>query len=203
MKKMAVLASGSGSNLQALIDRVHEKEGMIAVVISNKKNAYALKRAKKADIPAIYADRSQVATDEAYDTDILKILHAYAVDVIVLAGYLRILTPVLTEAYANRIINIHPSLIPSFCGDGYYGMHVHQAVYDRGVKITGATVHFVDSGVDTGPIIMQRAVCLTGNEQPDEIAAKVLEIEHELLVESVKLVLNDQIEIVQKRTIRK
>ncbi len=203
MKKMAVLASGSGSNLQALIDRVHEKEGMIAVVISNKKNAYALKRAKKADIPAIYADRSQVATDEAYDTDILKILHAYAVDVIVLAGYLRILTPVLTEAYANRIINIHPSLIPSFCGDGYYGMHVHQAVYDRGVKITGATVHFVDSGVDTGPIIMQRAVCLTGNEQPEEIAAKVLEIEHELLVESVTLVLNDQIEIVQKRTIRK
>lgn len=203
MKKMAVLASGSGSNLQALIDRVHEKEGMIAVVISNKKNAYALKRAKKADIPAIYADRSQVATDEAYDADILKILHAYAVDVIVLAGYLRILTPVLTEAYANRIINIHPSLIPSFCGDGYYGMHVHQAVYDRGVKITGATVHFVDSGVDTGPIIMQRAVCLTGNEQPEEIAAKVLEIEHELLVESVTLVLNDQIEIVQKRTIRK
>lgn len=203
MKKMAVLASGSGSNLQALIDRVHEKEGMIAVVISNKKNAYALKRAKKAEIPAIYADRSQVATDEAYDTDILKILHAYAVDVIVLAGYLRILTPVLTEAYANRIINIHPSLIPSFCGDGYYGMHVHQAVYDRGVKITGATVHFVDSGVDTGPIIMQRAVCLTGNEQPEEIAAKVLEIEHELLVESVTLVLNDQIEIVQKRTIRK
>ncbi|MGI6349789.1 MAG: phosphoribosylglycinamide formyltransferase [Eubacteriaceae bacterium] len=203
MKKMAVLASGSGSNLQALIDRVHEKEGLIAVVISNKKNAYALKRAKKADIPAIYADRSQVETDEAYDTDILKILHAYAVDVIVLAGYLRILTPVLTEAYANRIINIHPSLIPSFCGDGYYGMHVHQAVYDRGVKITGATVHFVDSGVDTGPIIMQRAVCLTGNEQPEEIAAKVLEIEHELLVESVTLVLNDQIEIVQKRTIRK
>ncbi len=203
MKKMAVLASGSGSNLQALIDRVHEKEGMIAVVISNKKNAYALKRAKKAEIPAIYADRSQVATDEDYDTSILKILHAYAVDVIVLAGYLRILTPVLTEAYANRIINIHPSLIPSFCGDGYYGMHVHQAVYDRGVKITGATVHFVDSGVDTGPIIMQRAVCLTGNEQPEEIAAKVLEIEHELLVESVTLVLNDQIEIVQKRTIRK
>lgn len=203
MKKMAVLASGSGSNLQALIDRVHEKEGMIAVVISNKKNAYALKRAKKADIPAIYADRSQVATDEDYDTSILKILHAYAVDVIVLAGYLRILTPVLTEVYANRIINIHPSLIPSFCGDGYYGMHVHQAVYDRGVKITGATVHFVDSGVDTGPIIMQRAVCLTGNEQPEEIAAKVLEIEHELLVESVTLVLNDQIEIVQKRTIRK
>ncbi len=201
MKKIAVLASGSGSNLQALIDQVHGQEGLIAVVLSNRQNAYALERARKANIPAVFADRKQSAHDSEYDQKILQILQAHDVEAVVLAGYLRILTPILIDAYKNKIINIHPSLIPSFCGDGYYGMRVHQAVYDSGVKVTGATVHFVDSGVDTGPIILQQAVSLTGREQPEEIAAKVLEIEHGLLVEAVKLFLTDQIEIVQRRTI--
>lgn len=200
MKKIAVLASGSGSNLQALIDQVHGQEGLIAVVLSNRQNAYALERARKTNIPAVFADRKQSTHDSEYDQKILQILHAHDVEAVVLAGYLRILTPILIDAYKNKIINIHPSLIPSFCGDGYYGMRVHRAVYDSGVKITGATVHFVDSGVDTGPIILQQAVSLTGREQPEEIAAKVLEIEHGLLVEAVKLFLTDQIEIVQRRT---
>jgi len=199
MKKIAVLASGSGSNLQSLIDKIHKKEGIICVVISDRKNAYALTRAQQAGIDAIHISRLKHKSDEEFDKEILDVLKKYDAEAVVLAGYLKILTPLLIDAYKNKIINIHPSLIPAFCGDGFYGMRVHKAVYEKGVKITGATVHFVDHGIDSGPIIMQKATEILHNDSPEDIQKKVLAIEHEILAVSVKLFLNDKTEIVNNR----
>jgi phosphoribosylglycinamide formyltransferase-1 len=199
MKKIAVLASGSGSNLQALIDHVHQKDGLICVVISDRKNAYALERAANAQIPAIHISRLKFENNFEYDTEILRVLKEYEAEAIVLAGYLKILTPLLIDAYKNKIINIHPSLIPSFCGDGFYGMKVHDAVYNKGVKVTGATVHFVDHGIDSGPIIVQRAIMIDDEDSAQMIQKKVLAIEHEILVQAVKMFLKDKIEIINNR----
>jgi phosphoribosylglycinamide formyltransferase-1 len=199
MKKIAVLASGSGSNLQALIDHIHQKDGLICVVISDRKNAYALERAANAGIPAIHISRLKFENNFEYDTEILRVLKQYEAEAIVLAGYLKILTPLLIDAYKNKIINIHPSLIPSFCGDGFYGMKVHDAVYNKGVKITGATVHFVDHGIDSGPIIVQRAITIDDEDSAQIIQKKVLAIEHEILVQAVKMFLKDKIEIINNR----
>lgn len=199
MKKIAVLASGSGSNLQALIDHIHQKDGLICVVISDRKNAYALERAANAQIPAIHISRLKFENNFEYDTEILRVLKEYEAEAIVLAGYLKILTPLLIDAYKNKIINIHPSLIPSFCGDGFYGMKVHDAVYNKGVKVTGATVHFVDHGIDSGPIIVQRAIMIDDEDSAQMIQKKVLAIEHEILVQAVKMFLKDKIEIINNR----
>lgn len=199
MKKIAVLASGSGSNLQSLIDNVHNKDGIICAVISDRKGAYALERAKTAGIPAIHISRLKCENDEDYNNEILSVLKQYGAQGIVLAGYLKILTPLFIDTYKNKIINIHPSLIPSFCGDGFYGMRVHNAVYEKGVKITGATVHFVDHGIDSGPIIMQKVVEINQNDMPEDIQKKVLEIEHKILVQSVKYFLYDKIDIIDNR----
>ncbi|MEL7569897.1 MAG: phosphoribosylglycinamide formyltransferase [Eubacteriaceae bacterium] len=199
MKKIAVLASGSGSNLQSLIDNIHNKDGVICAVISDRKGAYALERANTAGIPAIHISRLKYENDGDYNNEILTVLEQHGADGVVLAGYLKILTPKFIDTYKNKIINIHPSLIPSFCGDGFYGMRVHNAVYEKGVKITGATVHFVDHGVDSGPIIMQKAVEINQDDLPEDIQKKVLEIEHKILVQSVRYFLCDKIDIINNR----
>ncbi len=171
--KIAVLVSGGGTNLQAIIDSIEAgriTNTSIEVVISNNKGAYALERAKKHGIlaeclsPADFPDRS------AFNQALTKRLQEYQVDLVVLAGYLVTISPEMVAAFPNKIINIHPSLIPSFCGKGYYGLKVHEAALARGVKVTGATVHFVDGGVDSGPIIMQKAV-----EIPEGISAQDLQ----------------------------
>lgn len=189
MKRLVVLVSGSGSNLQALIDKTLDKtiNAKIVAVFSNKKNAYGLVRAKEANIDALYLDD--------YDQ-----IDAYEPDGIVLAGFLKIIPGSFIDKYKNKIINIHPSLIPSFCGQGYYGLKVHQAVVDYGVKVTGATTHFVSEGADEGPIIMQRSVAVYPTDDAETVQKRVLGIEHQLLIDTVQAYCADQITI-NNRTI--
>lgn len=188
MKNIAVFISGGGTNLQAIINATENKEinAKIKLVFSNKKNAYGLERAKKANIETLYLNRKNFSRSEEYDEEILKVLKEKDIDLIVLAGYLGILTSKIISNYRGRIINIHPSLIPSFCGSGFYGEHVHKAVIKKGVKITGATTHFVDEIIDGGAIIMQDTVPVQMNDDYKSIAAKVLEVEHKILVKTVK-----------------
>lgn len=188
MKNIAVFISGGGTNLQAIINATENKEinAKIKLVFSNKKNAYGLERAKKVNIETLYLNRKNFSKSEEYDEEILKVLKEKDIDLIVLAGYLGILTSKIISNYRGRIINIHPSLIPSFCGSGFYGEHVHKAVIKKGVKITGATTHFVDEIIDGGAIIMQDTVPVQMNDDYKSIAAKVLEVEHKILVKTVK-----------------
>mgnify|MGYP003179794173 FL=1 len=163
MLRIAVLVSGGGTNLQAIIDsinsgKIHNTE--IAVVISNNRKAYALERARNNNIPAECISPKSFADREEFHRALLAAVDSYKVDLIVLAGFLVAIPEIMVKAYNNRIINIHPSLIPSFCGKGHYGLHVHEAALSRGVKVTGATVHFVDDGTDTGPIILQKPVMI-------------------------------------------
>ena len=178
MLKIAVLVSGGGTNLQAIIDAVADggiKDTEITAVISNNRNAFALERAKKAGIEALvvapkdYEDRAQ------FNQALLDTLNSLKVDLIVLAGYLVVIPEAVIDAYPNKIINIHPSLIPAFCGTGYYGLKVHEAALKRGVKVVGATVHFVDKGTDTGPIIMQKAVAVENGDTPEILQRRVME----------------------------
>lgn len=180
MVNIAVLISGSGSNLQSIIDGCQSGyiDGKIKLVISNKENAYGLQRAKNHNIFSVF---------ENNEDKVIELLKKEEIDLIVLAGYLKIISPLFVETFKNKIINIHPSLIPSFCGEGFYGMKVHKAVIDYGVKLSGATVHFVDEGADTGPIIIQKCVEVKNNDTPESLAKKVLNVEHEILKESVKL----------------
>ena len=170
MLKIAVLVSGGGTNLQAIIDKIAEgviTNTEIAVVISNNKNAYALERAKQAGIEAVCVSPKDYENREQFNQEFLKTLDSYQVDLVVLAGFLVVIPPAMIQKYENRIINIHPSLIPSFCGTGYYGLKVHEGALARGVKVTGATVHFVDEGTDTGPIILQKAVEVQNGDTPE------------------------------------
>ncbi len=185
-KRIGVLISGGGTNLQALIDACKNEEinGEIAVVISNREEAYGLIRAEKAGIDAEYVSYKGY-TPDSYDHKLIEILTDKEVDLVVLAGWLRVLTPAFINAFRNKIINIHPSLIPSFCGKGYYGEKVHQAVLKSGVKITGATVHFVDEGTDTGPIVLQEAVNVHPDDTVETLQQRVLAVEHKLLVRAV------------------
>ena len=195
MKRIAVLVSGSGSNLQALIDAQNRGEinGEIVVVISNKEGVFALERAKRAGIDTKVVVRGQRSAAEMND-EIIKTLQPYAVDLVVLAGYLAILTEEFVAAYENKIINIHPSLIPSFCGMGYYGLKVHERVLERGVKVSGATVHFVNAEADAGPIILQKALSIRQNDTPETLQKRILNrIEHPLLVKAVKLFCDDRL----------
>lgn len=180
MLNIAVCVSGGGTDLQSIIDACEAGKinGQIRLVISNRKKAYGLERAR------LHGIQAEWIKDE---DEILKRFEEEKIDVVVLAGYLAIVGDKLIEQYKNRIINIHPSLIPSFCGPGFYGMHVHEAVFKRGVKVSGATVHFVTGEVDGGPIILQRAVDISDLETPEDIQARVLEIEHEILPEAVAL----------------
>ncbi|MBI4857595.1 MAG: phosphoribosylglycinamide formyltransferase [Acetobacterium woodii] len=195
LKKIGVLVSGGGTNFQSLIDTVHQKDGEIAVVISNNRHAFGLERGETAGIPAVAINPKGYPTNEAFDQKVIEILQGYDVELVVLAGYMKIITPEFVKAYPNAIINIHPALIPSFCGAGFYGMHVHQAVIDYGVKVTGATVHFVNEVADGGPVIFQETVAVEDDDTPESIQQKVLKIEHELLPKAVKAFCHDQLTV--------
>lgn len=189
-KNIAVLISGSGTNLQALIDNQDRFNGEIKLIISSKEDAYGLERGKKAGIKSVF---------ERDNDKILDLLLENNISLIVLAGYLKILPKELVAAYRNKIINIHPSLIPSFCGMGYYGIKVHEAAIKRGVKITGATTHFVNEGADEGPIIMQKVVAVEEEDTPLTLQQKVLNVEHEILTKSVELFTEDKIYVRDNR----
>ena len=191
MFKIAVLVSGNGTNLQAIIDHyLNNPDIKISLVISNKKDAYALKRANLANIPTIVISKKDFPNQS---DEILKQVKANNIDLIVLAGYLSILFGSIINEYKNKIINIHPSLIPAFCGPGMYGHHVHEAVIKSGVRYSGCTVHFVNGGVDSGPIILQQAVDVFYTDTPDSIAAKILVYEHKLLVKAIDLIANNKV----------
>ncbi|SHE50086.1 formyltetrahydrofolate-dependent phosphoribosylglycinamide formyltransferase [Thermoanaerobacter uzonensis DSM 18761] len=184
---LVVMASGNGTDLQSIIDAIEEGyiNARIVAVISDKKGAYALERAKKHGIATYCLPKKELK--ENFQRELLKLLEKLNPDGIILAGFLTILSEEIVETFENKIINIHPSLIPAFCGKGFYGMKVHQAVYEYGVKYTGCTVHFVDSGADTGPIILQEVVKIDEEDTPEAIAKKVLEVEHKVLPYAVKL----------------
>lgn len=188
MLNIAVLVSGGGSNLQSIIDGTESGyiNGKVKLVLSNKLGVYGLERAKNHNIKSI------VESDEA---KIIEILKEENIDLVVLAGYLKIIGPKFVEAFKNKIINIHPSLIPAFCGEGYYGKRVHKAVLDYGAKLSGATVHFVDEGADTGPIIMQASIDVKHDDTPESLAERVLEVEHKILKESVKLYCENKLKV--------
>ena len=178
MLRIAVLVSGGGTNLQAIIDAIAAgkiTDTEIAAVISNNRNAYALERAKQAGIKDIVVSPKDFETRDVFNENLLKILQEVNPDLIVLAGYLVVIPEIVIDAFENRIINIHPSLIPAFCGTGYYGLNVHEAALKRGVKVVGATVHFVDKGTDTGPIIMQKAVAVQNGDTPKVLQQRVME----------------------------
>ena len=178
MLKIGVLVSGGGTNLQAIIDSIADgriTDTSIEVVISNNQNAYALERAKAAGIPAECISPKDFEDREAFNRAFLDRIDSYNLDLIVLAGFLVAIPVEMVRKYAGRIINIHPSLIPSFCGKGYYGLKVHEAALKRGVKVTGATVHFVDEGMDTGPIILQKAVEVKDGDTPEVLQRRVME----------------------------
>ena len=178
MLRIAVLVSGGGTNLQAIIAAIAAgkiTDTEIAAVISNNKNAYALERAKQAGIKDIVVSPKDFETREVFNENLLKTLQEVNPDLIVLAGYLVVIPESMIDVFENRIINIHPSLIPAFCGTGYYGLKVHEAALKRGVKVVGATVHFVDKGTDTGPIIMQKAVAVQNGDTPKVLQQRVME----------------------------
>ncbi|OGH96777.1 MAG: phosphoribosylglycinamide formyltransferase [Candidatus Melainabacteria bacterium GWA2_34_9] len=187
-KNIAVLVSGNGSNLKALINAVNTGKitnANIALVISNKKNVNALKIAKDAEIPAVYIARDVFDSDEEYDLFLLNKLNKYSIDLVLLAGYLRIITPTFLKAYENRILNIHPSLLPSFGGKGMYGMKVHQAVLNSKSDKSGCTVHLVTEEIDGGPILAQACVSIAPEDTAEVIAAKILIEEHKLYPQAV------------------
>lgn len=188
MLKIGVLISGGGTNLQALIDNTLNGniDGKIDLIISNK-DSYGLKRGEKVGIESIFVDPKSFGTEEEYNLKLIQYFKKKNIDLIVLAGYLKILSKDFIEAFKGRIINIHPSLIPLFCGDGYYGERVHKAVLEAGVEESGATVHFVDEGVDTGPIILQKKVVVKKDDTVRSLQERVLDVEHEIIVEAVKL----------------
>ena len=176
--RAVVMVSGGGTNLQAILDAVRDGKitnTEICGVISNRTDAYALERAKKAGIPAVCVSRKAYATRAEFETALLAAVDSLKPDLIVLAGFLVIIPAEMIRRYERRIINIHPSLIPSFCGDGFYGLHVHEQVLARGVKVTGATVHYVDEGTDTGQILLQKAVAVEPNDTPEVLQRRVME----------------------------
>lgn len=199
MLKLGVLVSGGGTNLQAILDAIDE--GMVTntkveVVISNNAGAYALERAKKHGIDGICISPKQYENRELFHKALLKELIERQVDLVVLAGYLVAIPPMIVEAFPDRIINIHPSLIPSFCGVGYYGLKVHEGVLSRGVKVTGATVHFVDTGTDTGPIILQKAVSVEQGDTPKILQQRVMEqAEWHILPRAIDLIANGKVTV--------
>ena len=195
--KIGVLISGGGTNLQSIIDNIDTGniDGKIELVISNREGAFGLERAEKAGIKNIYINRKEFENEEDYNLHLIEKLKSAGVELVVLAGYLRVLSKNFIKSYKNKIINIHPSLIPSFCGRGYYGKKVHQAAIDYGVKVSGATVHFVDEGTDTGPIILQETVQVYPDDDADDLQKRILQIEHKLLVKAINLFCTDRIKI--------
>lgn len=199
MLKLAVLVSGGGTNLQSIIDSIADgriTNAEIKVVISNNKNAYALERAAKAGIPAKALSPKNFTDREAFNDALLQALIDSEADLVVLAGCLVVIPPKIVEHFKNRIINIHPSLIPSFCGKDYYGLKVHEGVLNRGVKVTGATVHFVDDGTDTGPIILQKAVEVHQDDTPKSLQLRVMEeAEWVIMPRAIDLIANGKVKV--------
>lgn len=207
MLNVVVLVSGGGTNLQAIIDAVESGQitnTKIAGVISNNKNAYALERAKKHGIPSLCISPKQFASREEFNEQFLEKVNELHPDLVVLAGFLVVIPPAMIETYRNRIINIHPSLIPSFCGTGFYGLKVHEAALARGVKVVGATVHFVDEGTDTGPIILQKAVEVEQGDTPEVLQRRVMEqAEWKILPKAIDLIANGKVSVVEGLTVIK
>ena len=205
MKKVAVLVSGGGTNLQAIIDAKANgiiKNAEISLVISNKASAFALERAKNAGIEAKCIAPSMFDTRELFNKALIKALDEAEIDLVVLAGFLVIIPEEMVAKYRNRIINIHPSLIPSFCGTGYYGLKVHEKALERGVKLTGATVHFVDEGTDSGPIILQKAVEVKDDDTAESLQLRVMEeAEWKILPEAIELIASGKVKVVDGKTV--
>ncbi len=189
MKNIAVLVSGGGTNLQALIDSVESGfiDGRICVVISNNAGVYSLERAKKHNIPSVVIEQKNFANSQEFNDKILEILLQYKTDVIALCGYLKILSEKIVKRFEKKIVNVHPSLIPKFCGMGFFGLKVHQAVLDAGENETGATVHYVDENADTGEIIFQEKCKVDRGMTAEELQQRVLKIEHKLMPAAVKM----------------
>ena len=205
MMKIAVLVSGGGTNLQAIIDAVREgkiTDTEICLVLSNNKNAYALERAEKAGIPALSISPKEYDSRDKFNDAMLEAVRSSGAELVVLAGFLCVIPPKMVEAYPNRIINIHPSLIPSFCGTGYYGLKVHEAALERGVRVSGATVHFVDAGTDTGPIILQKAVEVLDGDTPKDLQLRIMEqAEWKILPEAIQLIVHGRVKTEGRRFI--
>ncbi len=202
MLRVAVLVSGGGTNLQAILDAVDDgriTNAEVSLVISNKEGAYALERAQKKQVATAVVSPKDYGSRDAFGEAMIERLDQSGIDLVVLAGYLVILPENLVKAYEGRMINIHPSLIPSHCGAGYYGLKVHESVLARGNKVTGATVHFVDEGTDSGPIIIQKAVDVRQDDTPESLQKRVMEeAEWKILPQAIDWIANDRIEIVKK-----
>lgn len=205
MLNVVVLVSGGGTNLQAIIDAVESgtiTNAQIVGVISNNKNAYALERAKNHGIYATCISPKDYEEREEFNRQLVHAIDELNADLVVLAGYLVVIPPSMIEKYRNRIINIHPSLIPSFCGTGYYGLKVHEAALERGVKVVGATVHFVDEGTDTGPILLQKAVEVQKEDTAQILQRRVMEqAEWKILPEAIDLIANGKVKVEAGRTV--
>lgn len=205
MLNVLVLVSGGGTNLQAVVDSIADgriTDTRIVGVISNNPNAYALERAKAAGIPEQCISPKNFGTREEFNVEFLKMVKSYQPDLIVLAGFLVVIPPEMIAGYRNKIINVHPSLIPSFCGTGYYGLKVHEAALDRGVKVVGATVHFVDEGTDTGPIILQRAVEVQPEDTPEILQKRVMEqAEWKILPKAIDLIAHGRVHVTDGRAV--
>ena len=205
MLKVLVMVSGGGTNLQAIIDSVENgtvTNAKIVGVISNNQNAYALKRADKHGIAAECVSPKNFENRAAFNEKLLERVNSYEPDLIVLAGFLVVIPPEMIAAYRNRMINIHPSLIPAFCGTGYYGLKVHEAALARGVKVVGATVHFVDEGTDTGPILLQQAVEVENGDTPEILQRRVMEqAEWKILPQAIDLIANGRVEVKDGKTV--
>lgn len=202
--KIAVFVSGGGTNFEALINAQENGKiphGEIVLMVSSSKTAYALKRAENHGIKSVVCSKKELGSQEKFEEEILKNLEENDIQLIVLAGFMSILSNEFTKKYENRIINIHPSLIPSFCGEGFYGLHVHEAALKKGVKVTGATVHIVNEIPDGGPIIMQKAVYIEENDTPEILQKRVMEqAEWKILPESVELMCSGKVKIENGRT---
>lgn len=203
MLRVVVLVSGGGTNLQAIIDAVNAgtiTNTEIVGVISNNKNAYALERAAKAGIPNLCVSPKDFASRAEFNQGLLNAVDGFCADLIVLAGFLVVIPEMMIAKYRNRMINIHPSLIPSFCGTGFYGLKVHEAALQKGVKVVGATVHFVDEGTDTGAIILQKAVEVQQDDTPEVLQRRVMEqAEWKILPHAIDLIANGKVEVVDNR----
>jgi len=207
MLKVVVLVSGGGTNLQAIIDAANNgtiTNTEIVGVISNNKNAYALQRAKNAGIESVCVSPKDFASRAEFNQELLNVVDGFGADLLVLAGFLVVIPEIMIEKYRNRIINIHPSLIPSFCGTGFYGLKVHEAALEKGVKVVGATVHFVDEGTDTGAIILQKAVEVEQGDTPEVLQRRVMEqAEWKILPRAIDLIANDKVEVVNNKVVIK
>ena len=197
MRNIAVLVSGGGTNLQAILEserRGENPNGKVTLVVASKPGVYALERAKNFGVPGVVVRRKDYATAEEFDAALLNVLREHHIDLVVLAGFLSVLGPSVIAAYPNRILNVHPSLIPSFCGPGFYGLRVHEAALARGVKVTGATVHFVNEVCDGGPILLQKAVEVQPGDTPETLQKRVMvEADWQLLPKAIAMVCNGEV----------